>query len=161
MEKTKFLTYTVLVLLLLNLLTIGFLFFNHRNILEKKDSFIGNDRPKPKEIIIERLHFDKQQIAAYDITIKEHQQSIRNLDDSIRTLKNELYKELAKPEVNEKTKITLIEALANCQKKIETTHFNHFQDIKKCCKKEQLEEFNSLTEELSRIFSKPPRPRDE
>ena len=51
--------------------------------------------------------------------------------------------------------------LADLQKQIETTHFNHFIDIKKLCKKEQLSDYENLTEELSKLFSHPRRPRNE
>ncbi|MDN3675870.1 hypothetical protein QWY90_00745 [Flavobacterium paronense] len=40
------------------------------------------------------------------------------------------------------------------------THFKHFVDIKKLCHKDQMEDFNELTEDLGRIFApKPRRPR--
>jgi len=51
--------------------------------------------------------------------------------------------------------------LANYQKQIETTHFNHFLEIKKICNKEQLSDYKYLTEELSKIFSNRRKPRNE
>ena len=156
MERTKLLTISVTGLLLLNLATLGFLFLsgpkNHRPE--------QNDRPKTKEIIISKLHFDAIQQKEYEKIIKWHREAIRLLDDNIRETKNELYFQLTQPQVDVKTKDSLIAVLNSNQKQIEETHFKHFQDVKKLCHEEQLDNFNDLTQELSGIFArnKPPRP---
>jgi hypothetical protein len=67
--------------------------------------------------------------------------------------------QLKQTTVDVKTKDSLIEILASNQKKIEETHFKHFQDIKKLCTPEQMNRFDDLTEELSRIFGRKPKPR--
>lgn len=157
MEKTKLLTITIIGLLLLNLGTLGFLFLNgpkgHRLPHE-------GGRPQPKEIIIEKLHFDAAQQKDYAKLIQWHRGEITRLDSTIRQTKNELYAQLNEAEVNTKTKDSLIVLLNSCQKQIEETHFKHFTDIKKLCHQDQLEDFSELTEELSRIFApKPHRPR--
>jgi hypothetical protein len=157
MEKTKLLTITVIGLLLLNLGTLSFLFLNGKN---HKLPHEGG-RPQPKEIIIEKLHLDAAQQKEYVKLIQWHRSEIRELDDNIRQAKNELYMQLSQAEVNVKAKDSLIILINSNQKQIEETHFKHFEDIKKLCHKDQLEDFNELTEELSRIFTpnKPPRPR--
>lgn len=115
----------------------------------------------PREIVIEKLHFDENQIVEYEKIIEEHQKAIRNLDDSIRNTKNELYQLLNEEKINSTIVDSLYLKLANYQKQIETTHFNHFLEIKKLCKKEQLADYKNLTEELSKIFSHPRRPKNE
>lgn len=152
MDKTKVLGLAVIALVLLNIGILGFLFFSK----EKEDS---RGRKMPREIVIEKLHFDKNQITEYDKVIKIHQKNIRNLDDSIRSAKNELYELLNAETVNSVQKDSLCLKLANYQKQIETTHFNHFIEIKKLCKKEQLTAYKNLTEELSKIFSHPRKPK--
>lgn len=151
MNKTKLLSVAVIALLVLNFGILGFLF------LSKKHE--PNGRKMPREIVIEKLHFDENQIVEYEKIIKEHQNAIRNLDDSIRKTKNELYQLLNEEKINSAQKDSLYLKLANYQKQIETTHFNHFLEIKKLCKKEQLADYKNLTEELSKIFSHKPRPK--
>lgn len=151
MNKTKLLSVAVIALLVLNFGILGFLF------LSKK--YEPNGRKMPREIVIEKLHFDENQIVEYEKIIKEHQNAIRNLDDSIRKTKNELYQLLNEEKINSAQKDSLYLKLANYQKQIETTHFNHFLEIKKLCKKEQLADYKNLTEELSKIFSHKPRPK--
>ncbi|WP_293872105.1 hypothetical protein [Flavobacterium sp.] len=156
MEKTKLLTITVIGLLLINLGTLGFLFLNGSANHKPQHE----DRPAPKEIIIEKLHFDANQQKEYDKIIHVHQAEIRKLDENIRSTKNELYAQLSQTEVSVKIKDSLINLLNSYQKQIEETHFNHFESIKKLCHKDQMDEFNDLTEDLGRIFSpKPLRPK--
>ena len=160
MEKTKLLTISVIGLLLLNLATLSFLFLNGPR--GHKPPFDGppRDGQKPREIIIDKLHFDANQQKEYDKIIQWHHGEINKLDDNIRQTKNELYSQLSKSEVNVKTKDSLIAVINSFQKQIEQTHFRHFEDIKKICHQNQLEDFNDLTEELSKIFApKPHGPR--
>jgi hypothetical protein len=152
MNKTKVLGFTVIALVILNFGILVFLFLSK-----------GNDGPKerklPREIVIEKLHFDENQIIEYDKTILIHQKNIRDLDDSIRATKNELYQLLNSENIDNIQKDSLYLKLAGFQKQIETTHFNHFLEIKKLCKKEQLSDYKNLTEELSKLFSHPRRPK--
>ena len=162
MDKIKLLTFSVIALLLLNLGTLGFLLLSGGKGHHPPKNHGPEGRPKPKEIIIEKLHFDVQQIVEYDKIIKVHQVKIRSLDDSIRSTKEELYDLLTKDIIDEKAKTSLFDNLSSYQKQIESAHFNHFQDIKKLCKEDQLDDYNDLTEELGRLFSKkPPPPRND
>lgn len=74
----------VIVLVVVNLVTLSFF------ISKGPGDQLGR-KAMPREIIIEKLHFDDKQIAAYEKIILLHQQKIRSLDDSIRRSKNELY----------------------------------------------------------------------
>jgi protein CpxP len=155
MEKTKLLTIAVIGLLLINLGTLGFLLLNN-----KQHRPPHGDRTEPKEIIIEKLNLDKNQQSEYTKLIQWHRGEITRLDDNIRQAKNELYAQLNETETNSKTKDSLIAIINSNQNLIEQTHFKHFEDIKKLCRKDQMDDFNALTEELSRIFApKPRRPR--
>ena len=160
MKKTKLLTITVIGLLLLNFAILAFLLVSGPRG-HKRSSDRPEGRPNPREIIIERLHFDDNQQKEYAELIKWHRGEIKKLDSNIRQTKNELYSQLNQTEVNLKTKDSLITLLNSYQKQVEETHFKHFEDIKKLCHQDQFEDFNELTEDLSRIFApnKPPRPR--
>jgi hypothetical protein len=155
MEKTKLLTITVIGLLLLNFGTLGFLFFTGTN--EHRPPHGG--RPEPKAIIIERLHFDAIQQKEYIKLIQWHRGEIEKLDGNIREAKNELYSHLSQTETNVNSKDSLIAAINSYQKQVEETHFKHFEDIKKLCRKDQLEDYTDLTEDFSRIFAPKPKGR--
>jgi periplasmic protein CpxP/Spy len=154
MNKTKLLSISVIALLLLNFGILGFLFLS-------KDKEGRTGKRMPREIVIEKLHFDENQIAEYDKTIKNHQKAIRSIDDSIRNTRNELYKLLNSEAIDTDKRDSLYSKFAGFQKQIETTHFNHFLEIKSICKKEQLADFKNLTDELSKIFNNRRKPKNE
>ncbi|MDI9309494.1 MAG: hypothetical protein QM535_04710 [Limnohabitans sp.] len=146
MKKNTF-YYTVIIILVL--INIGTLYFSH----DKK-------RILPREIIIEKLDFDSKQIIEYDKIIKEHQKNIRSLDDSIHTTKEKLYALLTRDSINPVEKQNLISKISKFQNEVENTHFNHFLEIKKICKNNQINKFNELSKELSKLFTPKKMPKN-
>lgn len=141
MNKIKFLTFSVVALLLLNFGILTFLFFS-----------ASNDRKhEPRAIIIHELQFDASQIANYDMLIRIHKDKIKNLNDAIKICKNELYNQLKKHQ-NKLIIDSLFSKIASYQSQIEQTHYSHFLDIRKICKPTQLQDYNLLTSKLSKIF---------
>jgi len=159
MNKIKLLTIAVIGLLAINLGVLGFLFLRKPPMIEGPG---GPPEDRPKKIIIERLHFDKEQTAQYEELITHHRSSIRDLDQQIRKAKSDLYSTLNEGAALNKDSIAA--RLGEIQKQIEATHYNHFADIKKICKPEQLKYFKDLTADLARVFAPgrilPPPPKD-
>lgn len=149
MTKIKLLTIAVVGLLLVNIGILAFLFLRKPMHPPGERSIRGN--VTPKNIIIERLHFDKEQVIQYEKLIELHQQELRDLDGQIRATKNQLYSTLAND--SNAGKDSLQAKLGEIQKQIEATHYNHFTEIKKLCKPEQLESFNALTHDLAKFFA--------
>jgi len=145
MDKSKLNTIIIIGLLLSNIFLVCFMLF------KKPEHPI---RPKPREIIIEKLGFDEKQIIAYDAIIKEHQKSIRNKEDQIMQVKKQLYF-LVYDNIENELKDSLIKQLGNLQMDIENIHYNHFAEIEKICKPEQMEKFKQLLDEIATLFSRP------
>jgi len=160
MTKIKLLSIAVIGLLLINLGILAFLFFN-KQMHPPGGGPMGKE-DGPKKIIIERLHFDKEQVSQYEKLIESHRQKIGEMDRQIKETKNQLYSTLASDPASGKD--SLQKRLGEIQKQIETLHYNHFEEIKKICKPEQLEYFNSLTKDLAKFFAagknSPPPPKD-
>ena len=154
MEKSKFLTLLVIALLLLNLGLLAYLFLGNSKPQHKEKEM----RPNPREIVIRKLNFSDKQIESYKVLIKDHRAKISFAEKRNMELKNHLYQFLLKTSENKSTTDSIINLLAENQKLIETTHFNHFADIKKLCEPSQLKAFEELATELSQIFG-PPRMR--
>ena len=155
MDKIKLLSYSVIGLVLLNVGIISFLYISRPNPNQEYN------RIRPKDIIIEKLHFDSIQIKKYEDFIKTYRITIDTLNNNNREIKAELYTQLKYLKVNSKIKDSLIQLTLVNQKRIEEANFEHFQDIKNICNKSQLEDFNLLTEELEKLFSnqnRKPRP---
>lgn len=147
MNRLKLLTYSVIGLFLLNVGILFFLFFSRPNRNPEQ-----NNR-RPKEIIIEKLQFNSNQIDKYESIIKIYKDQIDSLDRRNKEIKSELYSQLKSPIVNNVIKDSIINLFLANQKRIEESHFKHFQDIKSICNASQLKDFNILTEELGKMFS--------
>ena len=147
MNKQRFYIIVIFGLLLSNLILIGF------NGFQKKDRRPPHPDDNPKNIVISKLGFDNAQIIAYEALIKGHQNNISERDRTIHELKNQLYDELKNEVINTRVD-SLTAEIANYQKQIEQLHFKHFQDIKKICKPEQIDNFNRLVNDISTIFSR-------
>ena len=152
MNKQKFYKWLIGGLVLSNIVLITFL------ILGKP-----HHRPhqSPREVIIEKLHFDDAQIKSYDSLITQHQEVISGYQTLLLNAKNELYRELKKPE-DGLTRDYLLQKISTIQREIELAHFMHFLDIKKLCRKEQQSDFLQLTDEFGKIFrpAGPPKKRN-
>ncbi len=169
MSKLKLLGIAVAGLIVMNLGLLGFLFFAKPpkpEAAQQQDA--PRDRPfgpplrEPKQVIIERLHFDQEQVAQYETLVQQHRSTINETDRQIRETKNSLYATLNSG--NSVTADSLQNILTQLHRKIEDTHYNHFAAIKKLCRPDQLAYFNELTKELAGFFAPgkngpPPPPR--
>lgn len=140
MSKQLIYRLIIVVLLISNLLLLGFCFYSK-----------PPHPPMPKQIIIKKLNFDKAQIAKFEVLIKSHRDGIIAREESIKTKKNELYSSLAETANNSKTEL-LISEIGKSQTEIENLHYKHFEEIKKLCREEQLPAFKELSKELVNLF---------
>ncbi|MCC6938456.1 MAG: periplasmic heavy metal sensor [Flavobacteriales bacterium] len=147
MTKVKLLGIAVVVLVLLNIGTLAMLF-------TRPNGRQGPPREEgPKAIIIERLHFDAEQVKAYEELIAKHQAAIRTSDEKMQATRGELYQELKG--LDDPAKDSLLDALGKVQRAIEATHFAHFEEIRALCQPDQLASFNALVDDLAGYFSHP------
>lgn len=151
MEKTKLLTWCVIGLIVLNMGVIGFVF-------SRRPPFPPE---RKRDIVIEQLHLNDNQIQQYDQIIHLHRSQIRNLETKIHTAKSQLYLQLLRNEPENKATDSLIDVLSGYHAQVERTHFEHFESLKKICTKAQMQNFNALTEELADLFSRPQMPPHE
>lgn len=151
MNKKIFYGVIITALLVLNIVLIGLL-------IQPKEP--GKRGPKgmregPKNIIIQRLGFDQDQIASYEALIEKHQVLMREKHEEVNRLKNELYQSLSSDSADE-TMEELTHQLGSVEGDITKLHVQHFRDIKALCTSSQIEKYNALTKEFTRIFN--PRP---
>lgn len=152
MNKNRLLIFLIAGLLISNILLVVFMM---------KGRGPGHGPPPhhggPRDLIIERLHFDEAQIAKFETLIQEHHKNVTDEDQALMNIKNTLYDNL-KSDENKATTDSLINAMTIIQNKIEHIHYSHFEDIKKLCKPEQIRYFNVLATELSHLFGPPHGP---
>jgi len=143
MSKLRILTTLSIGLLIINFLLVGFILFKR------------NGQPRnegPRNIIIEKLHFDEAQVMKYDTLIQWHRKEIRKIESEILNIKNQLYSHLSTSSLVS-VKDSLVQEIALRQINIEQIHLKHFEDIKILCRDKQLDDYQRLTKELASYFS--------
>lgn len=148
MKKTSLLTIICAVLLLSNLALAAALLFRRPS---------PPAHGGPRDLIIERLGFDGKQVALYDSLIRRHRDDIRSAESEIRIVKNELYGSLV-PGTGKQDRDSLIRELGLLQRRIETIHYRHFEEIRTLCRPGQMDEFAALTRDMAALFD-PKRPK--
>ena len=152
MIKKKFYLMVSIALLCCNLILVFFLLQGPK--INRNEGPMRR-QPNPKMVIIEKLHFDDNQVKAYEQLIDVHQNEIQQHDRAINDLKRQLYLQLKS--ANQETKSEeLIAKMCEIQSEIERAHFQHFFEIRALCRPDQIDDFDSLSEELARILGKPP-----
>lgn len=155
MNKTTFYIVIIILLIILNGI-FGFMLFNRPS----HGGPMGPPNPEgPKKIIIEKLDFSENQIEQFDELIEEHRNLITQKEEGLRTLKNELYGQLLVDEESQKVN-EISEKIGAIHVEIEHIHFQHFEDIKKICTQDQLDDYSDLVKELGMLFAphNPPHP---
>ncbi len=140
MNKYKFLILVIIGLLLSN----GVLFF----MLIKSHQRKGG----PKNIIIDKFHFDKEQIKNYEVYIQQHRKATNNNEETMNKLRSNLFKQLKYEQDTAKVD-SLILIIAKQQYIAEKINYNHFLEIKRLCKPSQQKDFDELTNEIAHLFS--------
>ena len=143
MNKNKLIRILAVVLLLTNIVLVSFIFMK---------------RPKhphvegPRNIIIERLHLDRNQIIKYDELITVHKAKIKSKEKEIVALKNTLYLQLLEKN-NQLAVDSISNKIGNVQTEIENIHYRHFEGIHQLCRADQEKYFTGLTKEIAQLFS--------
>jgi periplasmic protein CpxP/Spy len=140
MSKTRFLTLAVVALVALNVAVLAFLLVGRR----------PHRPPIVREIIVEHLHFDAQQVANYDRLIEKHRAEIDQKDTELVAARQAIYQLLKAEDFVKKD--SLIAEVGRLQMAVEQIHFAHFQDIKKLCRPEQRANFDALVDNLAAYF---------
>ena len=142
MNKTKLFGYIAAGLLVFNLCLLAFIF------LKRPGPHEG-----PRDIIIERLHFDGKQIEEYDKLIIQHRKDMLERQSQMLALKNKLYGNLTSG--SDSATINSIETeIGNLQIDIEKINYSHFEDIEKLCQPNQKTYFDDLIKDIARLFNR-------
>ena len=113
---------------------------------------------KPKEVIIERLNLDQEQQESYSKLVEVHFSKTIELTSNVKELKQQLYFQLSQ-ERNSKLNDSLLVEISKKHAELERLNLDHFYDLRRICKNDQLEEFDRLTKDLNVLFRKKPRRR--
>ena len=145
MTKNRFYIFIIIGLLISNMLLVAFI------LLKKPPQHSG-----PRNLIIERLKFDENQIQQYDELISQHRILIREKRHEMTDLKTQYYS-LLKSEDN-KNGDSLINEIGKLSMETEKINYKHFQDIKRICRPDQMKNFDNLINDFENLFNRPDKP---
>jgi len=135
MNKQKFYIIIIAVLVLINL-TFMLLFFNQNKLPHHKGH---------KNMIIEALGFDDEQIEQYNLLITDHKHLMHKIDNELHDLRESYF-------------LTTTDSssilLSNSYMHVESVNKNHINDIMELCNSSQKEEFIILIKEKSLFFGR-------
>ncbi len=152
MKKELVWKASVVVLLLMNSLTIGYLFFSTQS---KKDIRPG----QPDQIIIQGLHLDAAQIEAFQLLKMQHRNEMDSLEIIEDNVRKNLFLEIQKGEGNEANEITFLNELNGIRAKRDFATLSHLKEIYLLCRPEQKTYYKATIEEVSQILMRPRGPQ--
>jgi len=145
MTKNRFYIFIIIGLLISNMLLVAFI------LLKKPPQHSGL-----RNLIIERLKFDENQIQQYDELISQHRRQIREKRHEMTDLKTQYYS-LLKNE-DKKNGDLLINEIGKLSMETEKINYKHFQDIKRICRPDQMKNFDNLIDDFENLFNRPDKP---
>lgn len=152
MSKFRFLSVSVVLLLLLNIATLAYLFYT------RKDT----ERPGPPgrvvaDFIIQQLQLDATQQEKFAELSDRHQGILREVHKADRDL-HDIYFNLLKtdhPDTKRADSVSML--IADQRSLMEMATFVHFQELRKLCRDDQKKRFDATIDEIARRMG-PKRP---
>lgn len=149
-NKTKPLLFIILVLLISNFALIFFFVFNKEQPHQKK--YKMDDMGGLYTSLKNEVGFDTTQLNEYSQLRKEQFQVARPLFGEMRKAKENFYSLLYLPEVSDSAKNEQVAVIGNTQQKIDLQMFNYFVEIRKLCRPDQIQKFDSsLNKSIQRM----------
>lgn len=143
MSKDKFLTIAIMLLILLNLGLLAIIFLT---------------RPphplEPWKIVVRQVGFTDQQQQQYFALRDAHRNEMHRLDDQFgETLRD--YFDLLKGIPNPSLEDSLLTRLGRIEREKAMITFGHFREVKSLCRPDQVDAFNRILPELTRVVLPP------
>ncbi len=145
----------ILILLLLNLLVVGYFLFSHRKpqVYKGHDRFVMNLR---KEV-----GFNETQIAEFKKLQTTNWAEARTKTDQIRHIKNEMLDLLKLSAVADSTVENMADSIGTLQKQLEIYSYRHFKATRALCTPEQKPRYDSMMKRIINRSGRGSRPPEE
>lgn len=152
MKKEKLLTISVVILLLLNLGTLGFLF------LSGPPPHFWHSRHEPTDkLIVTVLNLTDVQEAQFEKMRQEHHEAMIALDEENRHLVKQYFDLINAANSDTLLKDSLGKQIGVNHVKKASITFNHFEQLKMICTPEQKKRFEALLPKLIFLLITPPK----
>lgn len=151
METNRFLKIVIIVLLIINIGTLGFIWMQGSHPMGPP-----HQRESVFDFLVHELKFNEKQVEQYEALRNEHRNMVEDLRSKGRQLHDEYFDLLKSPSADSALVNRLSDSLALNQKQIELITFYHFQKVRGICTAEQQPRFDNIIQEALHIMAPPP-----
>jgi hypothetical protein len=159
-DNTRFrqLWFAILGLLIINLGMLLWMWLSASSPIGKPSG------PPMLTVLVEKLGFDQQQKTQLDVLVKRHFAEVDPIRDSVRILKDQLFKQLPNTALSNSQLDSICGVIAQKMAQTDQMVFRHFQEIRALCTPEQQQKFDRIIQDLlhqqgRRGMPPPPPPR--
>jgi periplasmic protein CpxP/Spy len=151
MEKSKFLTIIIVILVLLNIGTLGYLLLPKNT--NQPPPLRG--RGGPGAFIIKQLEFTPEQQQQFKVLRNDHHSQMVALSDSLCTVRDDYFNGLKTSTPD--TALANLQAvnIARIEARMHQITFSHFIDVRKLCNPHQQELFDKFINEILHSMQSP------
>lgn len=160
--KHKFLVAAIVVLIVVNLATIGVVLFTPRHPGMPNGMKPGMPAPpQGMKFFEDELRLTDEQKATFLKLRDEHFAKVKGVIDNMQAAKDNAYHELMQDNPDKNKVDSLFEVSGKLQIQLDKMTFEHFAKLKSVCTKDQLPAYNNLLNGLTQKFHEhdgPPHP---
>ena len=158
--QQKLLIRTVVVLVVLNLVSIGFFVLKEIRPHHEPLLFPKNESYKDvSRILKEELNLSEQQVAEFNEIRSRNFEKQSKLKKMIQNLKDAMNTEMFNKDTNDEKIKSLAKQIVQNEYKMEMLRFDQAKELKAVCKPEQLEKFEDLVKEIRDYFKPDNQPK--
>ncbi len=151
MPEARFLKIIIIVLLLINIGTLGFLWFGGRHNGHRQPPLPGMDLPPrgAAAFLNESLSLTDAQETEYRKLRSSHHQTVEAIRGEMKENKRTLYMLLKTPNPNSvrNEEARWLDSLAAQQRRIEFITYEHFREVRALCTPQQQAKFDEVIDE--------------
>ena len=151
MDNSKFLKIVIIILLLINIATLGFMWSNHFSQGTpphmSRDAFM---------FLTRELQFDDKQKEQYEQLRNDHHRAAEELQHKSRELHDDLFNLLHAPSADSVVVNQAVGNISSNQQQLELLTFYHFQKVRAICNPEQQKRFDEVIQDALRMMAPKP-----
>jgi len=160
MKKITFSTIVIILLLVLNSLTLAFM-WAHQPGPAPFPPFgppgppFAHDRPHgPGMFLMRELSFDDKQKQEFEKLRDAHREKARTIQDSLHALKEQLFNGIPGGDMAQANAVA--DKIASFQKQLEIVTYEHFKQVRELCNDEQKQKFDKIIGRVLEMMAPPP-----
>ena len=156
--KEKYLKLTILILVLLNLATVGGVWLTRKDDHRGPGKHMGAKRGGEKGKLGRELGFSDTQNAQFERLRDGHKAQAMAIRDLMKKEKDTMFAMVSTASTDDSLWVFHAERIGALHIELETITFGHFRDIRQLCDDEQKPKFDAIIQEVSRHLERKGHP---